>query len=155
MDVCYEQGAQALSNCQYETAARWLERAFDSCELIGRNIQEPNQSLSDKRLLILVDFGRIFYHVHQYRLTFSSTCESSFWFYWCKRLSCQSIEVAEECKATTVCCFSLLTTRRSIREALMLSFFSSKFSAKMGSWTMMNMAKVRDHLKTMAEDSFY
>ncbi|KAL3469881.1 meiosis protein SPO22/ZIP4 like-domain-containing protein [Aspergillus californicus] len=59
VDICYAIGNSALSSDHYEIAAIWLDRALTVC-LLGSNnrVQEVDQGLKDKKLLILHAFAR-------------------------------------------------------------------------------------------------
>ncbi|KAF4212409.1 hypothetical protein CNMCM8980_009140 [Aspergillus fumigatiaffinis] len=57
MDICYQVGAQAISRRQLDVAARWLERALSSCELLQHETQQASPGLKDKRLRVLIAFA--------------------------------------------------------------------------------------------------
>ncbi|GIJ88878.1 hypothetical protein Asppvi_007806 [Aspergillus pseudoviridinutans] len=59
MDICYQVGAQAISRRQLDVAARWLERALSSSELLQEEIQQVSSDLKDKRLRVLITFGEL------------------------------------------------------------------------------------------------
>ena len=58
MDICYQVGAQAISRPRPDVAARWLERALNSSELLQVETQQANLGLKDKKLRVLVAFGK-------------------------------------------------------------------------------------------------
>ncbi|GFF91006.1 hypothetical protein IFM47457_08688 [Aspergillus lentulus] len=57
MDICYQVGAQAISRPRPDVAARWLERALNSSELLQVETQQANLGLKDKKLRVLVAFA--------------------------------------------------------------------------------------------------
>jgi hypothetical protein len=59
MDICYQVGAQAISRRQLDVAARWLERALSSSELLQEESQQGNKDLKDKKLLVLIALGKL------------------------------------------------------------------------------------------------
>ncbi|PKX99034.1 uncharacterized protein P174DRAFT_447590 [Aspergillus novofumigatus IBT 16806] len=63
MDICYQVGAQEISRRQLDVAARWLERALSSCELLQHETQQVNPDLKDKRLRVLVAFVWVSLHL--------------------------------------------------------------------------------------------
>ncbi|KAF7181031.1 hypothetical protein CNMCM7691_000160 [Aspergillus felis] len=58
MDICYQIGAQAISRLQLDVAARWLERALSSSELL-QETQEVISDLKDKKLQVLTALARV------------------------------------------------------------------------------------------------
>ncbi|RLL95832.1 hypothetical protein CFD26_104501 [Aspergillus turcosus] len=63
MDICYQVGAQAISRRQLDVAARWLERALNSSELLQEESQQDNQDLKDKKLRVLIAFVWVSLHL--------------------------------------------------------------------------------------------
>ncbi|KAF7117796.1 hypothetical protein CNMCM5793_006998 [Aspergillus hiratsukae] len=63
MDICYHVGAQASSRRQLDVAARWLERALSSSELLQEESQQDNKDLKDKKFRVLIAFAWVSLHL--------------------------------------------------------------------------------------------
>ncbi|RHZ64464.1 SPO22/ZIP4 family meiosis protein [Aspergillus thermomutatus] len=63
MDICYQVGAQAITRRQFDVAARWLERALSSSELLQKETQQVNPDLKDRKLQVLIAFAWVSLHL--------------------------------------------------------------------------------------------